>query len=141
METENKIRKEPVYSMKLKAGRKRTYFFDIRPTKSDDFYLTITESKKKFNEDRYERHKIFLYKEDFNKFLDVLNTSIDYCKNELMPEYNFDEFHREDDITNLTNETLDTTYTPETTVANTEVMTETVAETSSVLEDEESLKW
>lgn len=99
--TENKMRKEPVYSMKLKAGRKRTYFFDVRPTKSDDYYLTITESKKKFNEDRYERHKIFLYKEDFNKFMDVLNQSIDHCKNELMPEYNFDEFHREDDISEI----------------------------------------
>ena len=49
--TENKMRKEPVHSMKLKAGRKRTYFFDIRETKSSDYYLTITESKKKFNEE------------------------------------------------------------------------------------------
>ena len=63
MEYENRERKEPVYSMKLKAGRKRTYFFDVRPTKSDDYYLTITESKKRFNADGYERHKIFIYKE------------------------------------------------------------------------------
>lgn len=137
--TENKIRKEPVYSMKLRAGRKRTYFFDIRPTKSDDFYLTITESKKKFNEDRYERHKIFLYKEDFNKFLSVLNTTVDYCKNELMPEYDFNEFHREDDITNLLDEKVENNYNK---IESTPVETkETVLETTESIIDEDSLKW
>lgn len=131
--TENKTRKEPVHSMKLKAGRKRTYFFDIRPTKSDDYYLTITESKKRFNDDKYERHKIFLYKEDFNKFLSVLNQSIDHCKNELMPDYNFDEFHREDDITSLNSD--GTEITNETTENNIEL------EMNSVLEDSDALKW
>lgn len=119
--------------MKLKAGRKRTYFFDIRPTKSDDYYLTITESKKRFNDDKYERHKIFLYKEDFNKFLSVLNQSIDHCKNELMPDYNFDEFHREDDITSLNSD--GTEITNETTENNIEL------EMNSVLEDSDALKW
>lgn len=139
METDNKFRKEPVYSMKLRAGRKRTYFFDIRPTKSDDFYLTITESKKMFNEDRYERHKIFLYKEDFNKFQDVLNQSINHVKNELMPDYDFNEFHREDDITNLMDETVATDYTE--TTSEPVTVEEPVAETASVIEDDESLKW
>jgi hypothetical protein len=54
---------------KIKAGKRRTYFFDVRRTKGEDFYITLTESTKKFNSDGYERHKIFLYKEDFNRFL------------------------------------------------------------------------
>lgn len=135
--TENKMRKEPVHSMKLKAGRKRTYFFDIRETKSSDYYLTITESKKKFNEDRYERHKIFLYKEDFNKFLNVLNQSIDHCKNELMPDYDFDEFHREDDISNLN----DNEYSNTTSKFETSKKEPVAAEATTNLEDSDVLKW
>ena len=100
MEQENRpndrsnVRREPVFSMKLRAGRKRTYFFDIRPTRSNDYYLTITESKKKFNEDGYERHKIFIYKEDFNRFIDMLNQTVNHVKTELLPDYDFDEFNR-----------------------------------------------
>ena len=85
-----------VYSKKLRAGRRRTYFFDVRTTRSNDYYLTITESKKRFNEDGYDRHKIFLYKEDFNKFLEGLTQTIDHVKSELMPEYDFDEFSKRD---------------------------------------------
>ena len=91
---QNFVRKEPVHSQKLRAGRKRTYFFDVRPTRSEDYYLTITESKRKFNENRYERHKIFIYKEDFNKFIDTLTQTVNHIKEELMPDYDFDEFHR-----------------------------------------------
>lgn len=86
---------EPVFSLRLRAGRRRTYFFDVRPTRSEDFYLTITESKKKFDSDGYDRHKIFLYKEDFNKFIDALEKSVDHIKTELLPDYDFDEFTRE----------------------------------------------
>ena len=93
----NNIRREPVFSMKLRAGRKRTYFFDIRTTKNNDYYLTITESKKRYNEDGYERHKIFLYKEDFNKFINILTETTDHVKTELLPDYDFDEFNRGDE--------------------------------------------
>lgn len=90
----NERRFESVYSKKMRAGKRRTYFFDIRQTKGDDFYLTLTESTKRFNGDGYERHKIFLYKEDFNRFLESLQETIDYVKNELMPDYDYDEYTR-----------------------------------------------
>jgi hypothetical protein len=89
-----------VYSKAIRAGRRRTYFFDVRSTKGNDFYMTITESKKKFNEDGYERHKIFLYKEDFNKFIEAMNETVEYVKTELLPEYDFDEFSKNDDYRN-----------------------------------------
>jgi len=86
-----------VYSKAIRAGRRRTYFFDVRSTKANDYYITITESKKKFNEDGYERHKIFLYKEDFNKFLEAMNDTVNHVKTDLLPEYDFDEFSKNDD--------------------------------------------
>lgn len=87
-----------IYSQRVKAG-KRTYFFDIKSTRSNDYYLTITESKKRFKDDGfyYEKHKIFLYKEDFNKFIEALKQSVDYVKTELMPDVDFDEFDRVDE--------------------------------------------
>ena len=85
---------EIVFSKKMRAGRRRTYFFDVRKTKGDDYYLTMTESTKRFDRDGFERHKIFLYKEDFNRFLDHLEESINYVKEELMPDYDYDEFTR-----------------------------------------------
>lgn len=85
---------ESLYTAKVKAGKRRTYFFDVRKTKGEDFYVTLTESTKKFNEDGYERHKIFLYKEDFNRFLEGLTSAIDHVKTELMPDYDYDEFAR-----------------------------------------------
>ncbi|MCS6935028.1 MAG: PUR family DNA/RNA-binding protein [Chitinophagales bacterium] len=78
------------YSRRLKAGKRRTYFFDVRSTRQNDYFLTITESKKKFDSDGYESHKIFLYKEDFKKFLEALNEAINYIKTELMPDYDYD---------------------------------------------------
>jgi hypothetical protein len=83
-----------VYSRKVRAGKRRTYFFDVRRTKGDDFYLTLTESTKKFNGDGYERHKLFLYKEDFNRFLASLEDVINHVKTELMPDYDYDEYTR-----------------------------------------------
>lgn len=94
MAYDNDKRFESVYSNKVKAGRRRTYFFDVRRTKGDDYYLTLTESTKRFNGDGYERHKIFLYKEDFNRFQDALNETIDHIKTQLMPDYDYDEFTR-----------------------------------------------
>ena len=90
----NQRRFESVFSKKVRAGKRRTYFFDVRRTKGDDFYLTLTESTKKFNGEGYERHKIFLYKEDFNRFLDSLTETIDHIKHELMPDYDYDEYTR-----------------------------------------------
>ena len=93
MEQENSQRQNNIiFSKKVRSGRRRTYFIDVRPTRSNDYYLTLTESKKRFDGDGYERHKIFLYKEDFNKFLDALTETVDFVKTELMPEYDFDEF-------------------------------------------------
>ncbi len=78
------------FSKKLRAGKRRTYFFDVRSTKQGDFFLTITESKKKFDSDGYESHKIFLYKEDFKKFMEALNETLDHVKTELMPDYDYE---------------------------------------------------
>src|SRR6185312_8732192 len=91
----NDKRMESVYSKRIRAGKRRTYFFDVRATRSNDYYLTITESRKKFNEDGYDRHKIFLYKEDFNKFLKGMTEAIDFVKTDLMPDFDFDAFNHE----------------------------------------------
>jgi hypothetical protein len=85
---------ESVYSSKVKAGKRRTYFFDVRRTKGEDFYITLTESTKRFNDDGYERHKIFLYKEDFNRFVEALSEVVNHVKTTLMPNYDYDEFTR-----------------------------------------------
>lgn len=82
-----------IFSKRVKAG-KRTYFFDVRATKSNDYFLTITESTRKFDDGNYVKSKIFLYKEDFNKFIEALNETVKHVKSELLPEYNFDEFTR-----------------------------------------------
>ena len=89
--------KDEIYSKRVKAG-KRTYFFDVKATKSNDFYLTITESKRKFKEDGFffEKHKIFLYKEDFAKFISALDDTVQHVKNELMPEIDFSQFDNVD---------------------------------------------
>src|SRR2546430_4179784 len=86
---------ESVYSKRIRAGKRRTYFFDVRATRGNDYYLTITESRKRFNEDGYDRHKIFLYKEDFNKFLKGLTEAVDYVKTDLMPDFDFDAFNHD----------------------------------------------
>ena len=93
MDYENsKGRFESVFSTKVRAGRRRTYFFDVRRTKGDDYYITLTESTRKFNGEGYERHKIFLYKEDFNRFYQSLGEVIEHVKGDLMPDYNYEEF-------------------------------------------------
>ena len=93
----NDKRMESVYSKRIRAGKRRTYFFDVRATRGNDYYITITESRKKFNENGYDRHKIFLYKEDFKKFVEALNNTVNHVKTELMPEVDFSQFdHREE---------------------------------------------
>ena len=86
---------DSVYSKRIKAGKRRTYFFDVRETRGNDYYLTITESRKRFDSDGYDRHKIFLYKEDFNKFIKGLGEAVDYVKTELMPDFDFDAFNHD----------------------------------------------
>ncbi len=79
--------REDLFSKAVKAG-KRTYFFDVKSTRGNDYYLTITESKKRFGTDgkfTYEKHKIFLYKEDFEKFMAGLNESIEVIKQNAPP--------------------------------------------------------
>ncbi len=93
MENENFNQKsENVYSAKVRAGKRRTYFFDIRQTKGADYFLTLTESTKRFNGDGYERHKLFLYKEDINRFVEGLEEAVKFFKEELLPDYDFDEY-------------------------------------------------
>ena len=96
--------KEEIYSKVLRAGR-RTYFFDVRATKADDYYLTITESKKFTNDDgsfHYKKHKIYLYKEDFVEFREILAEMTDYIINEkgeeVISERHQKDFKREDDF-------------------------------------------
>jgi hypothetical protein len=86
---------DSVYSKRIRAGKRRTYFFDVRATKGNDYFLTITESRKRFDDNGYDRHKIFLYKEDFNKFLKAMQEAVDFVKTELMPDFDFDAFNHE----------------------------------------------
>lgn len=96
MAYENNDKKmESVYSKRIRAGKRRTYFFDVRETRGNDYYLTITESRKRFDSDGYDRHKIFLYKEDFNKFIKGLTDAVDFVKTELMPDFDFDAFNHD----------------------------------------------
>lgn len=91
----NDKKMDSVYSVRVKAGKRRTYFFDVRETRGSDFYVTITESRKRFDSDGYDRHKIFLYKEDFNKFLKGLNDTVNHVKTDLMPDFDFDAFNHD----------------------------------------------
>lgn len=88
-------RNESIYTKRVKAGKRRTYFFDVRATKGSDFFITITESKKRFDDNGYDRHKIFLYKEDFNKFVAAMTETVNYVKTDLMPDFDFDAFNHD----------------------------------------------
>ena len=92
MEQENRNQNDSVFSRKIRAGRRRTYFFDVKTTKANDYYLTITESKKRHDNNGYERHKVFIYKEDFNKFLAEMTEAVNYIKSK-MPDFDFDSFN------------------------------------------------
>lgn len=137
---------DSVFSVRLKAGKRRTYFFDVKSSRSNDYYITITESKKKPDGEGYEKHKLHLYKEDFNRFLEAMQEAVNHVKNELMPDYDFDEFDRnreqyynaQEEKTLPDNSLLKTTpgfYTEDTT-PHTEQ-----SNTSSNEENDEDLKW
>ena len=97
MAYENNDKKmESIYSKRIRAGKRRTYFFDVRATRGNDYYLTITESRKRFNDNGYDRHKIFLYKEDFNKFIKALTEAVDHVKTQLMPDFDFDAYNHDE---------------------------------------------
>ena len=125
------------YSRKLKAGKRRTYFFDVRDTKQGDFYITITESKKKFDSDGYESHKIFLYKEDFKKFMEALNDTVNHVKTELMPDFDYeaDRF-----IPTQENNNYQTTETKSVEPPANEHPTSDYISTGTISDDEE-IKW
>lgn len=144
MENEhNSNRMESVFSKKVRAGKRRTYFFDVRQTKGQEYYLTLTESTKKFDRDGYERHKIFLYKEDFNRFLSGLTEALDHIKNDLMPDYDYEEFTRKHEqwdkerAENLANEAAGNT---ESTTTSTSEASES-KDTSSEATSEDDMSW
>ena len=95
-ENNNDRKIESVYSSRVRAGKRRTYFFDVRATRANDYFLTITESRKRFDNNGYDRHKVFIYKEDFNKFIKAINEAIDFVKTELMPDFDFDAFNHDE---------------------------------------------
>lgn len=92
----NGMDREEIFSKSVRAG-KRTYFFDVKSTKGNDYYLTITESKKRFGDEGkffYEKHKLFLYKEDFEKFAEGLNEAVAHIKSISPPiEPRSDEYY------------------------------------------------
>ena len=96
MEENKETGKAEIYSQRVRAG-KRTYFFDVKATRSNDYYLTITESKRRYKDDGYfyEKHKIFLYKEDFDKFIRALTETVDHVKGELLPDIDFSQFEKD----------------------------------------------
>ena len=126
--------RDEIYSKSLRAGR-RTYFFDVRSTRADDYYLTITESKREFNEDGtpyYKKHKIYLYKEDFQNFKDHLTEMTDYIikeRGEDIISLNKEETAESEVSTETITKTEDSSTTTET------VETEKIEETPEIKEE------
>jgi len=103
MDEKGFIEQEEIYSQVLRAGR-RTYFFDVRETKAGDYYLTITESKKFTHDDgsfHYKKHKIYLYKEDFSEFSEILNKATEFIitekGQEVISERHQKDYHKQID--------------------------------------------
>jgi hypothetical protein len=112
-----RVEQEEIFSQVLRAGR-RTYFFDVRATKADDYYLTVTESKKFTHDDgtfHYQKHKIYLYKEDFTDFHEMLKKATDYIinekGNEVISERHQKDFKKEDNNTETNIDAEETTST------------------------------
>ena len=110
MDDKGLLEREEIFSKVLRAGR-RTYFFDVRATKAGDYYLTITESKKFTNDDgsfHYKKHKIYLYKEDFSEFSEILNEMTSYIidekGDEVISERHQKDYKKEDYNANNSNE-------------------------------------
>ncbi len=111
-EIDSKFRQE-IYSKAVRAG-KRTYFFDVKATRKDEYYLTITESKKRYDQDgnfHFEKHKIFLYKEDFEKFADGFSEVVNFIVSSEHEEV-IDEIHEvQEEVINKTEDVVDKDYT------------------------------
>lgn len=110
-EGQENYEREEIFSQAVRAG-KRTYFFDVKATRRNDYYLTITESKKRYHKDGrffYEKHKVFLYKEDFEKFVDGLTNVIDYIV-ENRPEELLDEVIEKKEETTTTSSYTDVEF-------------------------------
>ena len=114
-ERAERVELEEIFSQVLRAGR-RTYFFDVRATKADDYYLTVTESKKFTHDDgtfHYQKHKIYLYKEDFSDFQEMLGKATDYILNEkgseVISERHQKDFKKEEETTKETTEDVNST--------------------------------
>lgn len=114
-ESGNNERREEIFSRAVRAG-KRTYFFDVKATRSDEYYLTITESKRRFNNEQgkffYEKHKLFLYKEDFEKFRNGLSDVMNFIETgsienepEVNEEVNLKTEHTDVEFEDLSSET------------------------------------
>ena len=115
MRENDMLEKEEIFSKVLRAGR-RTYFFDVRATKADDYYITITESKKFTEEDgsfHFKKHKIYLYKEDFAAFTEILEDMTSYVLNhkgeEVISERHQKDFKKESDYSDSQEEVTTTT--------------------------------
>ena len=143
MEKEYDKGQESVYSNKVRAGRRRTYFFDVRQTKGEDYYVTLTESTRKFNGDGYSRHKIFLYKEDFNRFLEGLNDAVNHVKTELMPDYDYEQFDRRQEEWEKAKqlEAANEAEHPEPTAETTSSEPEAESSASDIIESDEDMDW
>ncbi|MBG7629694.1 MAG: PUR family DNA/RNA-binding protein [Bacteroidetes bacterium] len=113
MNDKEHLEQDEIFSQVLRAGR-RTYFFDVRATKAEDYYLTITESKKFTHDDgsfHYKKHKIYLYKEDFSEFNEMLKSATDYILGEKGEEV-ISERHQKD-FKRATDESVEDTTTTE----------------------------
>jgi hypothetical protein len=100
MDGQDSKRREDIFSKPVRAG-KRTYFFDVKATRGNDFYLTITESKRRIDDNgkfHYDKHKLFLYKEDFEKFAEGLAEAIDFIKAEKGEDYGRREEEEEEPV-------------------------------------------
>lgn len=93
-DSRDREQEESVFSKRVRAGKRRTYFLDVKKTKGEDFFITITESTRREDGYGYKRHKIFLYKEDFNRFVASLNEVVNHVKTDLMPDFDYEEFDR-----------------------------------------------
>ena len=108
----DRTERDEIFSKAVRAG-KRTYFFDVKATRGDEYYLTITESKKRLEHDGrmfYEKHKIFLYKEDFDKFMEGANEVIEFVKSQqevIAREYNTDREESVNEFSSIEFEDLD----------------------------------
>lgn len=130
--SENTRNSESVFSKTVKAGKRRTYFFDVKSTRGEDYFIAITESKKRHDGDGYDRHKIFIYKEDFIKFSEALNETVGYVKTELMPNFDFEAFNHANDEYNSNRQDNN---------SNTELNTTEKASDSNIVDNSDVDTW